>query len=60
MLFMLFKSKSFNSVAVVTRMDGIREEHERIRTGVVNALVYIVQTRDLKWCRHIERMEEER
>ncbi len=48
------------SMCGVTRMDRVRNEEVRKRTGVVKELAERAEQRVLLWFGHVARMEEER
>ncbi len=52
----VMEMRCLRSICLVTRMDRVRNEEVRRRTGVVNELA----ERVLRWFGHVERVEEER
>ncbi|WP_435325978.1 hypothetical protein, partial [Klebsiella pneumoniae] len=47
-------------IHVVTRMDRVRNEEVRRRTGVLQEMSARAEQRVLQWFGHVERMDEER
>ncbi|XP_076036892.1 uncharacterized protein LOC143022523 [Oratosquilla oratoria] len=56
----LFEMRCLRSMVGVTRLDLVRKEEVRRRTGVVGELGDMVDERVLGWFGHVERMSEER
>ena len=52
--------RCLRSMCGVTRMDRVRNEEVRRRTGVVKGLAERADQGVLRWFGHVERMEEER
>ena len=57
---MYFEMKCLRSMAGVSRLDRIRNEEVRERTGVGRELATRVDSNVLRWYGHVERMENER
>ena len=56
----VFEMKCLRSMAGVSRLDRLRNEEVRERTGVRKELAARVDTNVLRWFGHVERMENER
>ncbi len=56
----VMEMRSLRSMCGVTRMDRVRNEEVRRRTGVVKVLAERAEQGVLQWFGHVERMEEER
>ena len=56
----VLEMKCLRSMSGVTRLDRIRNEEVRRRTGVVKELSVRADQRGLRWFGHMERMDEER
>ena len=56
----VFEMKCLRSMAGVSRMDRVRNEVVRMRTGVRGDLATRVDMNVLRWFGHVERMENDR
>ena len=56
----VFEMKCLRSMCGVTKLDKIRNEEVRERTGVRNELAVRVDKNVLRWFGHVERMDDER
>ncbi len=56
----VMEMRCLRSMCGVTQMDRVRNEEVRRRTGVVKKLAERAEQGVLRWCGHVERMEEER
>ena len=55
----MFELKCLRSMTGVSRLDGVRNEVARARTGVRRALAARVDMNVLRWFGHVERMDNE-
>ena len=55
----VFKMKCLRSMTGVSRLDGVRNEVVRARTGVRRELAARVDMNVLRWFGHVERMDNE-
>ena len=56
----VFEMKSLRSMTGVSRLDRVRNEAVRARTGVRRELAARVDMNILRWFSHVERMDNER